>query len=256
MPFIENIEFQKIAVLPDNARDNKIWRYMDFTKLISLLDTKALWFTRADKMTKLDKNEGLYFPEFTNKLLENPVVKENKPTMDNLSAHFKNQNEYNKQFLVNCWHMNEVESSNMWKAYAGRGYGVAVQSTFRKLAGSFHVAEDTVWIGPVSYSENTLMNALTRCRYKIEAMNSYIPLMVKRKYYEDEKEVRAVIWNRKPLGDEGKYIQVDLNVLLDKIILAPQTEKWVLNLVKSVAKAYKIEVDVEPSILDQGPLYI
>jgi hypothetical protein len=35
------------------------------------------------------------------------------------------------------------------------------------------------------------MNALTGCRYKIEAMNSYIPLMVKREYYEDERELSS-----------------------------------------------------------------
>ena len=32
---------------PDNA---VLWRYMDFTKFVSLLDKQALFFARADKL--------------------------------------------------------------------------------------------------------------------------------------------------------------------------------------------------------------
>lgn len=38
----------------------KLWRYMDLTKLISLLDKKAIWLARAD--TFADKQEG-FFPD-------------------------------------------------------------------------------------------------------------------------------------------------------------------------------------------------
>ncbi len=33
---------------PENE-EIKVWRYMDFTKLISLIDTSSLFFTRADQ---------------------------------------------------------------------------------------------------------------------------------------------------------------------------------------------------------------
>lgn len=36
--------------------DVNIWRYMDFTKFVSILDAGALWFTRADRF--LDQFEG------------------------------------------------------------------------------------------------------------------------------------------------------------------------------------------------------
>ncbi len=38
--------------------DTKIWRYMDFTKFVNLLDTKSLFFVRSDKFD--DPFEGLY----------------------------------------------------------------------------------------------------------------------------------------------------------------------------------------------------
>src|ERR1022692_3306148 len=42
MPYTEHPEF----CLPE--RDRTIWRYIDFTKLVSLLEKQALFFARAD----------------------------------------------------------------------------------------------------------------------------------------------------------------------------------------------------------------
>jgi len=39
-------------------RDQKLWRYMDFTKFMSLLETKSLWFNRSDRFD--DPFEGTY----------------------------------------------------------------------------------------------------------------------------------------------------------------------------------------------------
>lgn len=39
-------------------RNQKIWRYMDFTKFMHLLTTKSLWFNRSDKFE--DPFEGKY----------------------------------------------------------------------------------------------------------------------------------------------------------------------------------------------------
>ena len=36
-----------------------IWRYLDFTKFVSLLDRRALFFVRADKIAELDPFEGI-----------------------------------------------------------------------------------------------------------------------------------------------------------------------------------------------------
>ena len=42
---------------PENE-NTKIWRYLDFTKFVSLLDKSALFFTRADRLN--DPFEGSY----------------------------------------------------------------------------------------------------------------------------------------------------------------------------------------------------
>ena len=45
------------AKLPEDL-DTKIWRYMDFTKFVSLLETRSLFFVRADSFT--DPFEGTW----------------------------------------------------------------------------------------------------------------------------------------------------------------------------------------------------
>jgi hypothetical protein len=41
--------------------DSKVWRYMDFTKFVSLLDGNALFFSRADRLS--DAWEGAHTVE-------------------------------------------------------------------------------------------------------------------------------------------------------------------------------------------------
>ena len=54
--------------------DSKVWRYMDFSKLVSLIDSESLYFTRADKFE--DPFEGSY----PNKNVEaREIVNENLP---------------------------------------------------------------------------------------------------------------------------------------------------------------------------------
>ncbi|KAF5417648.1 MAG: hypothetical protein C5S38_01290 [Candidatus Methanophagaceae archaeon] len=52
--------------------DIKIWRYIDFTKFVSLLDKKALFFARADRLS--DSFEGSYLERFSASLPLNGSV--------------------------------------------------------------------------------------------------------------------------------------------------------------------------------------
>ena len=51
--------YQKHPEFEEPSNENiKIWRYLDFTKFVSYLDRKALFFTRADKLD--DRFEGKF----------------------------------------------------------------------------------------------------------------------------------------------------------------------------------------------------
>jgi capsid portal protein len=128
----------------------KIWRYMDFTKFVSMIDRKALFFVRADRLG--DKFEGS-----PSKHIVEPSVEE-KLTQEQLRQleFMRNRDSWlykakKKEVVVNCWHVNECESAAMWKLHLKSEEGVAVQSTYRRLSDSFsNYEENEVWIGSSS----------------------------------------------------------------------------------------------------------
>ena len=93
-----------------------IWRYMDFTKFVSMLERSALFFARADCLG--DPFEGSY--SRGNERLR-PTVYKDAP-QEVLAYMASNGAEFTrilrKWTFISCWHMNQGESAAMWKLYA------------------------------------------------------------------------------------------------------------------------------------------
>src|SRR4051794_20018314 len=89
-----------------------IWRYMGFSKFVSLLDSRKLWFTRADLFD--DKFEGT-------------LPLKTAADWKYLAEWLFNQRE---RSYVSCWHANDYESAGMWKSYLGGEPGVVVESNY------------------------------------------------------------------------------------------------------------------------------
>lgn len=231
----------------------KLWRYMDFTKFVSLLDKSALFFTRADKLG--DPFEGS-FPKFYT-MLGSDYGKERIP-----SSIFKNISEYRmflpKCTIINCWHLNEYESAAMWKLYLKSNEGIAIQSTFDRLKNCFVDEEYEILIGEVDYID-----------YERELISNYLdidPFVYKRKSFEHEKELRAIVQTfyhnkngsinyKKSRFDDGAYIKVDLNTLIDKIYIAPTSPKWIYKLTKSTVKKCGLDKQILQSSLEEMPTF-
>lgn len=235
----------------------KIWRYMDFTKFIALLETKSLFFTRSDKFE--DPYEGRlnqitidYFKEeYYNSVQAEENIKE--LAYKSIVEDFK---ESRKQFTVNCWHMNEFESDAMWKLYLKSNEGIAIQSTFQKLCDSFSLTEEEIYIGKVVYKDFN--------KYIIPINNNFYRFLVKRKSFEHEREIRAIHWriNSKihkastmdevmlPTVEYGENMPVDIRTLIEKVYVAPNSPIWITDLVRSMLKKYDLQsVSVEQSSL-------
>ena len=141
---------------------------------------------------------------------------------------------------VSCWHMNEHESAAMWEIYkSGQPQGIAIRSTYRNLAESI-TDERTIYIGTVSYID-----------FDTEAIsdrNSLYPYVHKRKYFEYEREIRAVYcapsmvpheskadtvtWG--PVGPKAEPISVDLDRLINAVYVSPKAEPWFAELVQEL----------------------
>ena len=233
--------------------DDIIWRYLDFTKFVSMLDKRALFFIRADKLD--DTFEGS-FSKGNIKL--RPIVYGDKIPKDVLSKLSNIWKENRKYMLINSWHISRYESAAMWKLYLKSNEGVAIKSTFKRLCDSFNnYTDDVISIGKIKYID-----------YENEWIpegNSFYPFLHKRKSFEYEQELRAIL-HRLPLkedeivlGEElfecGLNVPVELDILVEKIFLSPTAPGWFYELVKSIANKFNFDKEIVQSNLNEDPVY-
>ncbi|MGI9249739.1 MAG: hypothetical protein ACR2PR_00845 [Pseudohongiellaceae bacterium] len=232
----------------------KVWRYIDFTKLVSLMDSCTLYFTRADKFG--DPFEGSW-PKLN--ILARKIVPKDIPpeasegylksmqTLGSATRHFP------KYKAINCWHMNEHESAAMWKLYVKSDEAIAIQSTYSKLKKSL-IDDEAVLLGVIKYID-----------YDQEIIvgtgNVLDPFVHKRKSFSYEQEVRALVmkWPTKNLGEEtikhGLQIKVDIETLVERIYVAPNASPWFADLVSSVVTKYGYSFEVMHSKLSEDPVF-
>jgi len=239
---------------PENP-DVKIWRYFDFMKYVSLLDRKALYFCRADLLS--DPFEGSFTIENIKnrdqfyETLEVELPTKNKMPLKDIPIRIR------KHTYINSWHMNEYESAAMWSIYSSNVYGIAICSTYKKLCESLNKFDEDVYIGSVMYIDYE--------KEMIPDNNVLWPFLFKRKSYEYEREIRAVLmrWPKdkdkfdlycEPKSD-GEYIDIDLPVLIEKVYVSPCSKRWVYDLVKSVTYLYGIDKEVVYSDLSKEALF-
>jgi len=233
----------------ENAR---IWRYMDFTQFISILDKSALFFTRVDNLE--DPFEGSCPIEVVKLLLKNANL---QTDTEYVKGFFK---KLNKCTAVNCWHLNQYESDAMWKIYLKSNEGIAVQSSFERLRDSLRDEIHDIFIGKVEYVDYDKIGKVT---------NPYLwltnSILRKRKIFKHEQELRAVIRklpkrelspSSKSTIGEGIYVPVDLNILIDKIFLAPTSLQWQFDLLKSTISKYRLNKEVLQSSLDDKSYFL
>ncbi len=245
-----------VFVQQDNEQI-KVWRYMDFTKLVSLIDTRRLFFTRADKFE--DPFEGSW-PRM-NVMVRNLMpdcIPEN--AREGIAKIMAQMGETNKQWpkynAINCWHMNEHESAAMWRLYLKSDEGIAVQSTYHKLRDSI-TDEEKIHIGVVKYIDYDAE--------WIETGNLLTPFVYKRKSFEHEREVRALV-TKWPVGgnattfshdtiEHGVKIKVDVERLIENIYVAPSSPAWFADLVRAVIQRYGYDFPVVHSRLNEQPVF-
>ena len=76
----------------------------------------------------------------------------------------------------------------------------------------------------------------------------------KRKSFEHEREVRAIVTNYDTFS-KGLLIPVDLTALIDCLFISPYAPKWFEEVVRSVVEKYEINIPVVYSDMTQQPFY-
>ncbi|HXT57141.1 MAG TPA: hypothetical protein VN699_00835 [Pirellulales bacterium] len=244
---------------------------MDFTKFVSLLEESALYFARGDQFG--DQFEGSRprrnvearfrrFCELNGKRPDELSTAERQAFKDDLEA----DGRLDRQFVaINCWHINDFESAAMWNLYLKSNEGIAIKSTYDRLARAISQAPGRqtgctfVHIGLVRYIDYS--------SDEFEEKSKFSRFLHKRKSFEHERELRAmaespmqmqggdfIYAKRKPLIGVGAHIPVDLETLIGAIYIAPNAS-WLELLVLKVMNKYGVRAHVRRTSLDESPLF-
>lgn len=253
---------------PDD--DQTIWRYLDFTKFVSLLETRALFFARVSTLD--DPFEGS-FPSEQSILSRVMGALHPGSVPEGATIHLSSDLQdvwrpMRHWAMVNCWHASAYESAAMWKLYAPNSAAVAIRSTVARLREALGRApspppgfggSDRVFIGMIEYIDYS--------KDRIPDGSFASQFYRKRRSFEHERELRAMVlqfprsgdgqrvdFERRP-SDGGLAVPVDLDKLIEDIAVAPLAPRWFVELVTRVVRRHGLQVVPKQSDLDATPLY-
>lgn len=242
-----------------NDETEKVWRYMDFPKLVSILDKSSLFFSRGDSFS--DPFEGSY--PLLNVLGRNHIPPNlTAPDIPKYQKAMASMGEINKHWpkhvSINCWHLNNHESAAMWQLYLQSNEGVAIQSTYKKLKDCFAPSSQDVHLGLIKYIDYE--------KDFFAADNMLNSFVHKRKSFEHEKEVRALVMKWPTGGGNGVdfsqttivggiNVQIDLELLIENIYVSPLSPQWFVDVVSSTIQKYGFLFPIIQSNLNKSPIF-
>lgn len=242
---------------------DKLWRYMDIAKFISMLCTESLYFAPAESFD--DPFEGAkgtlerertwndYYLEFFRYAIKTaPGISHEDISGDKLEltaqrliTELSQSGLYDrKNTCISCWHCNDFESEAMWKLYSVNvTNAVAIETTYQRLYQALD-EDHYVDIGKVKYIDYGKQFSGIGCG----------AFWYKRKSFEHEREVRALIRNPK---NDGKGIShpINLNVLIKNIYVSPYAPEWFAMVVQDIVKKYNLDKPVVYSSMKDQPFY-
>jgi len=245
------------------APEQKLWRYMDLAKFLSLLEERALYFARVDKLGDpfegaagiaerqpvWDEHYKAYFrqamitvPGQTIPLSEDQLEKDALRLLGEMRQAMENERHCT---FANCWHANSVESEALWRLYCPPPHsGMMIQTTAEALEASLGPDVD-VEIAHVQYLD-----------FKTAFAGPYERIFTKRKSLSHEAEVRAV-FRRRSVKDPpaGLTMPVDLKQLVHAIVPSPFSPPWLPSLLARTLKRYDLDLSIGESELLAEPFF-
>lgn len=265
MPYADHPVFE----ISDSG--GEIWRYVSVSQFLSLLETESLWFARADSFDdpyegrlpqkNIDELPSAHEVELPEYLIVRGTKRKKRSDWPRINKRSVIET-YRKSTFVNCWHRVEEEKDVLWRANLASGNGVVIKSTIDSLKGSLkEYQEKEIWLGEVSYIDYQ--------NERISLQNSLAPILQKRKAFEQENEIRAVMtsfpadkhpgyegtvpgqhlelnWAQQ---DIGKYIDVNVSDLIDEVRIAPTADSWLTRSLSDVVTKHGYDFAVKTSSL-------
>src|SRR5579871_4716327 len=241
------------------APHSKLWRYMDVTKLASLLATSSLFFARADCFS--DDWEGQVSSE------EFEAWKDKAAGEADTDRLIQNYRRFfsgvRRHTYISCWHRNDGESAAMWKLYLKSDEGVAVRSSFARLRRQMDRSPRLISIGKVEYRDYKRKPVPGARPIEIGSafvVGGHLTFFSKRAGFAHEREVRALFQDRFKTPDDpseasgGLPVPVDTEDLIEAIYVAPKTPTWLRDAVQSLLDKFGVHKAVCTSEFDDYPV--
>ena len=223
----------------------KVWRYLDLAKAISLLQSEELFFCRADLFQ--DTHEGTITKPIADAWAR-IASRANAPQLEEVMSLARKC--ARKTVFINCWHLNESESEAMWQLYCPNNQGVALQTTYAKLA-KWSLTIPNSFIGMVSYLDYEME--------KFPTDNFLKAFMHKRRSFAHENEVRIMISEHEELRKHdaksfedllrieqqlsgqhtGKRARFSLEENVEVFWVNPYAPSWYFKVVKNLIATFK-----------------
>lgn len=254
MPYVNDSN----VVTPDDSTE--IWRYMDFTKYVDMLDSQTMYFTLANDLK--DPYECSLYPFLSRSLRQScengDPMREDIKTMLNL---------FPKIFFVNCWHISKTESAALWQIYLKSNEGIAIKTTVGFLKKAVSNCSKSVQIGKVIYGhenvkgfsgKDNIKNIPVKTRGKL--YHHIHAVLAKRECFQYENELRAIIAVQELTDNTvfhdgaGVRVPVDINTLIKEVYISPEAPPWIKNLVERVSGQYKLRAKIILSDMYDCPL--
>lgn len=215
-----------------------VWKYLDLSKFLDMLLSQKLFMSRSDKFE--DQYEGT-FSEPTFEEIKK-IAASNPKFLDYYKSH-------REKVVISSWHANEYESFAMWQIFTKNNEGLAIQSTIGRLKEALKAEKHfEQHIGNVNYID-----------YKKEYIpfeDTFFPFLFKRKSFQYEREIRIIsdVSTSKISLNDGLKIDVDINLLIEKVYIHPKSENWYKNLVIEMVKKLGYTISIEKSDLESDIL--
>ncbi len=227
------------------SKDSEIWRYMNFSKFVDLLDSSCLFFPRLAKLQELDPYEGSIGPFFL----------QGKPSESLKSSLKESDDTIRDDTFVSCWYLSDIESAALWRLFPKSDEGIAIKSTVGKLVQSAKHDGYTIYTGSVTYGHEKVIARKTK---KPRSFTDLDVVFTKRPCFEHEKELRLAIFIRDiqgpvPLNGAGLKMGVYLESLISEIIISPNAPHWMKDLVERITRKYDLSFEIKQSTLNQLP---
>lgn len=256
----------------DSSGSSVLQKYMDTHKFLSLVQGKKLFMSKMSGfkdnleggLTASDffdcTNDASMFDVVMNSRGEEAakVIEEiNSRTFETIfGPQLKNDAvdffyKAREWVYVSCWYKSTEECPAMWDLYGGKN-SVCIFTTEEKLRKT------------TLHNQNVSNLSFENVKYidhkKAKHQNVLDPFKSKATPYGFEKEFRSIAWNddANPLSQNTNDLpgitsdEINLTGFIDRIVIAPFSDPWYAESIKSICAKYAIDVVITESTLKTG----